>query len=160
MARSRIAIVIPALNEAQSVAAVVANATAFGTAIVVDDGSNDGTAAVAAAAGADVVRHERNRGYDAALNSGFARAAELDCDVAITMDADGQHNPSLLEQFIAAIGRGSDVVIGVRDRRQRLAEHVFALVARRLWGIHDPLCGMKAYRLKVYRELEIGRAHV
>lgn len=147
----QLGIIIPALNEAATIGKIVANARGFGTVIVIDDGSRDGTAQVARMAGADVVCHEHNGGYDKALESGFARAAELGCECALTMDADGQHNPDQTTAFITEIARGADVVIGIRDRRQRLMEHVFAWVASRLWGIRDPLCGMKAYRISVYR---------
>jgi glycosyltransferase involved in cell wall biosynthesis len=153
MARSGVGIIIPALNEAQSIAKVVEGARQFGTVIVVDDGSSDGTGAVAAAAGAEVVRHPLNLGYDAALGSGFERAAALSCDAVVTLDADGQHDPQLLAQFIAALETGASVVAGVRDRCQRIAERLFAWVTRIRWGIHDPLCGMKGYQMAVYREL-------
>jgi glycosyltransferase involved in cell wall biosynthesis len=153
MARPGLGIIIPALNEAQSIAKVIDGAGVFGTVIVVDDGSTDATATIAAEAGAQVVRHQINQGYDAALNSGFAHAARLGCDAVVTLDADGQHDPRLLEQFIAALDQGATVVIGVRDRFQRLAERAFAWVARRRWGIHDPLCGMKGYQMAIYREL-------
>jgi glycosyltransferase involved in cell wall biosynthesis len=149
----RVAIVIPALNEAATIAGVVERASASGTPIVVDDGSRDGTSAIAAASGADVVRREACGGYDAAMNAGFARASELGCDVVITMDADGQHDAALLQRFIEEIDRGADVVVGIRDRRARVAEHAFAWLSRLMWGIRDPLCGMKAYRIGVYREL-------
>ncbi len=153
MERHRIAIVIPALNEAATICAVVSNALRYGTPIVVDDGSSDETGNLAAAAGASVVRHSVNRGYDQALNSGFARAIALDSDYVITMDADGQHDPNILTNFIQALDDGADVVVGVRDRRQRLAEHIFAWVSSSKWGLQDVLCGMKAYRSAVYREL-------
>lgn len=153
MERHRIAIVIPALNEAATIGAVVSNAVRYGTPIVVDDGSSDETGKLAAAAGASVVRHALNRGYDQALNSGFAKAAELGCEYVITMDADGQHDPTILTNFIQALDDGADVVVGVRDRRQRLAEHIFAWVSSAKWGLRDVLCGMKAYRTAVYREL-------
>jgi len=48
---------------------------------------------------------------------------------------------------------GADVVAGARDRRQRLGEHIFAWVAAIKWGIQDPLCGMKGYRIEVYNKL-------
>jgi len=145
-------IVVPAFNEANTIVAVVEKAMQFGTVIVVDDGSTDDTAVKALGAGAIVVSHHGNRGYDCALESGFARAADLDCEFVITMDADGQHNPQLLTLFVDELKNGlADVVIGVRNRRQRLAEHLFALVSTVVWGIRDPLCGMKAYRMHVYR---------
>ena len=46
-------------------------------------------------------------------------------------------------------------MLGVRDRRQRLGEHIFAGVARLLWGVRDPLCGLKAYRMALYRERQV-----
>ncbi len=152
MDRSRIALVIPALNEERSIGEVVKRSTQYGRVLVVDDGSSDATASAAASAGAEVVRHAVNRGYDAALNSGFERAAALNVDAAITLDADGQHDPETLRDFIGALDRGADLVIGVRDRQQRISERLYALWARMLWGIRDPLCGMKAYRLAVYRD--------
>jgi glycosyltransferase involved in cell wall biosynthesis len=153
MARSGLGIIIPALNEAQSIADVIAGARQFGTVVVVDDGSIDGTAAIARSAGADVVRHESNRGYDAALNSGFARAASLGCEAVVTLDADGQHDPLLLLQFVAALDQDAVLVVGVRDRFQRIGERVFSWVARMRWHIRDPLCGMKGYRMELYRQL-------
>lgn len=153
MARSRLGIVIPAFNEASTIGAVVKAVAVYGTPIVVDDGSSDLTSQFASAAGAVVVSHTRNKGYDAALNSGFVSAAELGCDFIVTMDADGQHDPTFLPAFLQELERGADVVVGVRDKRQRLAEHVFAFVSRKLWGISDPLCGLKAYRIEIYLEL-------
>jgi glycosyltransferase involved in cell wall biosynthesis len=150
---SRIGIVIPAFNESKTIALVVSNVLPFGTPIVVDDGSSDSTGEAAQIAGASVVRHPFNRGYDCALNSGFERAAALDCDYIISIDADGQHDPAILGAFIQALDNGADVVIGIRNHLQRFAEHVFAYAAVRLWGIRDPLCGMKGYRIQIYREL-------
>jgi glycosyltransferase involved in cell wall biosynthesis len=153
MERHRIGIVIPALNEAGTIGSVVSLAAQYGIAIVIDDGSSDATAALSAAAGATVVRHEVNRGYDQALSSGFVRAAEMDCEYVVTLDGDGQHDPAILGRFIESLDRGADVALGLRDRRQRLAEHVFAWIAAAMWGIRDPLCGMKAYRMSLYRDL-------
>ena len=153
MERHRIGIVIPALNEMATIGAVVSSASQYGAPIVVDDGSSDETGALSIAAGASVVKHDVNRGYDQALNSGFVRAHELGCEYVVTMDADGQHEPAILSVFIRALDDGADVVIGIRDRRQRLAEHIFAWVGFITWGIRDSLCGMKAYRIGIYREL-------
>ena len=152
MERYRIGIVIPALNEEATISAVVSGANKYGISIVVDDGSCDKTGELAVNAGASVVRHEVNRGYDQALNSGFERAVELGCEYVVTVDADGQHDASVLEPFIRALDGGADIVVGIRDHRQRLAEHVFAWISLVRWGIHDPLCGMKGYRLSLYRE--------
>ncbi len=141
------AAVIPAFNEAESIAAVVEAVKLYALPIVVDDGSHDETARLAEQAGAVVVSHSRNQGYDGALQTGLFKAIELGCSYAITMDADGQHNPAGLLPFKAELLKGADLVVGVRDRHQRFSESVFALVGKILWGMTDPLCGMKGYRL-------------
>jgi glycosyltransferase involved in cell wall biosynthesis len=144
---------VPAFNESRTIASVVSGAVRSGTPIVVDDGSTDDTGDRARQAGATIVRHDGNRGYDDALNSGFARAAEIGCEYVITLDADGQHDPSIIDRFVAALDAGADIAVGVRHRRQRIGEVVFAWAANELWGLSDPLCGMKAYRIGLYREL-------
>ena len=153
MERLRIAIVIPAFNEAETVVGVISAASKYGLPIVVDDGSGDETYNRAISSGASVVRHDVNRGYDQALNSGFKRAIEQKCKYVITMDADGQHDSNILTAFIQALDEGADVVTGIRDYRQRFAEHIFAWIGNAIWGINDPLCGLKAYRIEVYKSL-------
>lgn len=153
MDRPRVGIVIPALNEERTISAVVAGVLTYGTPIVVDDGSCDSTAATAMSAGADVVSHRENMGYDQALESGFARAAVLGCEFIVTIDADNQHDPSVVKEFVDAMLAGAAAVVGIRSKRQRLAEKVFAVAGHAVWGIKDPLCGMKGYRTDLYREL-------
>ena len=153
MDRARFAIVIPALNEESSIGTVVSSCSAYGLPIVVDDGSVDRTGEVSKASGAEVVRHAINRGYDAALNSGFHRAAELDCEFVITIDADGQHNPHLIMKYLDLLKDGADIVVGIRDKHQRFAEYCFSLVTQSLYGLSDPLCGLKGYRMSLYRAL-------
>ena len=153
MDKYRVGIVIPALNESATIAAIVDAVGKYGVPIVVDDGSTDNTGELAVHSGAIVVAHEENLGYDAALNSGFDKAAEIGTAIIITIDADGQHDPSLLQKFIDAIDTGVDVVVGIRSHRQRFAEHLFAWYTGLRFGLNDPLCGMKAYRTNVYRAL-------
>ncbi len=151
MERPRVGLIVPALNEAATIGAVVARIGEYGLPIVVDDGSHDATASLARAAGADVVTHAGTRGYDGALNSGFARAAQLGCVYLITIDADGQHDPEQLREMIGHLDAGYQLVLGVRDRFQRLSERLFAYCSSRLWSVSDPLCGMKGYTIELYR---------
>ena len=141
------------MNESATISNVVGAAMAYGLPIVVNDGSTDQTACLATEAGAVVVSHEQNRGYDEALNSGFEKAAESGCEIIITLDADGQHNPALIAGFIEKIDAGADMVVGIRDQFQRLGEHLFALYTNYRFGIKDPLSGIKAYRCSLYKEL-------
>jgi hypothetical protein len=68
------------------------------------------------------------------------------------MDADGQHNPTQLAQIINYLDQGYALVLGVRDRFQRVGEALFAVCALHLWQISDPLCGMKGYAIDLYRQ--------
>lgn len=145
-----IAIVIPALNEAASIESVINVASEYGTVIVVNDGSSDLTAEIAINAGAVVVTHMFNLGYEAALTSGLEKATEIGCKYAVTLDADGQHNPNILIQFSDHFMRGKRLVLGVRDVHQRIGEKIFSIVGNFLWGIKDPLCGMKGYKLDLF----------
>jgi glycosyltransferase involved in cell wall biosynthesis len=153
MDRSRVAIIIPAFNEESSIGPVIQKCAIFGLPILVDDGSTDLTATIAANEGAHVVRHSINKGYDEALNSGFYKAAQLNFEYAITIDADGQHNPVIIKRFVDQLFSGVDLVLGMRNRRQRLAEHCFSFFTNLRYGISDPLCGLKGYKMTLYREL-------
>lgn len=144
---TRFAAVLPAFNEANTIAGIVRGVAPFAIPIVVDDGSSDDTAVLAESAGAVVVRHPFNQGYDAALQSGLFKAIELGFEYAVTLDADGQHAPDILEAFKVELLSGADLVVGERDRHQRFAEMLFGLVGSLLWGMRDPLCGMKGYKL-------------
>lgn len=146
-------VVIPALNEMDTISQVISGAKKYGHVIVVDDGSTDQTAAISSLAGAIVIKHKTNMGYEEALNSGFRKASELGCPIIITLDADGQHDTNLIDQFISKINSGCDVVIGVRNKRQRFAEHIFSIMTKKLYSIDDPLCGIKAYKRDVYESL-------
>lgn len=148
----RVAVVIPALNESHSIAHVVRAIRPYAYTIVVDDGSVDDTSELARREGAQVMRHPRRRGYDQALETGMRQAAHLNFAFVITMDADGQHRAELIPLFVAELVRGASVVVGVRDKHQRLAEKGFSIVSRMLWGVRDPLCGMKGYGVDVFRE--------
>lgn len=143
--------VLPALNEAKTIASVVVSLREYGDVVVIDDGSTDDTAAQARTAGAIVVSHALNRGYDQALESGLLWAATQGYQYAITLDADGQHSASSICLFTRAFDAGADLVVGIRDCRQRWAEMFFSSVSTLLWNIRDPLCGMKGYRLDLLR---------
>ena len=106
---------IPAYNEGNHVRDVVEQACKYLPVVVVDDGSADGTGAAAALAGAKVIAHTVNRGKGAALNTGFEYAVTRNVAAAVTLDADGQHDPDEIPLFIEAFRAGQcDIIIGRR----------------------------------------------
>lgn len=114
----RMAVVIPVYNHGRTVREVVHAALALGLPIfVVDDGATDGGAVgLDATPGVRLLRHPVNRGKGAALLTGFAAAA-AEADWAITLDADGQHDPADARRLIDAIPRGQrPIVVGCRQR--------------------------------------------
>jgi len=143
----KILLIIPALNEAQTIANVIEKASAYGQVLVVDDGSSDATAEIAERSGAIVVSHAHNQGYDKALATGFRKATQDRYYAVITLDADGQHNPQILTEFIAALEAGADLALGVRAKAARVAEKIFRAYAYWRFGIKDILCGMKGYKV-------------
>lgn len=112
----QVAIVIPARDEQRSVGDVVTSArrTVPGArVIVVDDASSDGTADVASAAGAHVLRLTRHAGYAGALHAGYREAMDAPPDAVVQMDADGQHRADDLPALLAGLGP-AHVVLGSR----------------------------------------------
>lgn len=171
-----LSVVVPVLNEAESVPELVCRLTEVLAAtersfeiLFVDDGSTDGTfAAVAQArAGESRVRGvqlRRNYGKSAALAVGFAEARGA---VIVTIDGDLQDEPAAIPDLLARLDQGYDLVSGWKQRRQdrftkRWTSRLFNLVTRRVSGLelHDFNCGLKAYRREVTRAIEVyGELH-
>jgi glycosyltransferase involved in cell wall biosynthesis len=107
---------IPAFNEEQTIARLVLQSQNYADKVVVcDDGSTDLTPTIAERLGAVVVRHDRNLGYGAAIQSLFGAAKKLNADVLVTLDGDGQHDPDEIPKLVMPIVQEeADVVIGSR----------------------------------------------
>lgn len=153
-------VVMPAKNEAATVATVVSAIRArypdFEV-IVVDDGSTDRTAAVASEAGAKVVSHPYSKGNGAAIKSG-ARAAVG--EVIVFMDADGQHDPEDITRLLSEIEAGYDLVVGARQQGSQasvgrgLANGFYNRLATYMTGhrVEDLTSGFRAVRASKFRE--------
>lgn len=158
---------IPCYNEERFIGTVVLKAKKHvDKVLVVDDGSSDGSAEVAAAAGALVVRHDNNRGVGAALRTAFRQAAELGADVVVRLDADGQHDAHEIPNVIAPILRGeADVVVGSRFLNGKERPPLYRRVGQRLLtvatnlgsGTHirDSQSGFRAFSAKAIAEMKI-----
>lgn len=146
MDRNSLAIVIPAHNESATIGDVIAGASAFGSVIVIDDGSTDDTYKRAINAGALVYQIKPNKGYEAALSWGIREAIALGYKCVVTVDADGEHNPCHLGEFRKLLVEDDiPLVLGIRRRKQRFAEWVFCYYVKVAFGADDILCGMKGY---------------
>jgi len=111
---SAVSIIVPAFNEAKSIAALVTElraADAWHEILVIDDGSGDDTAERAAAAGARVVRHPYNKGNGAAVKTGIRNATG---EYILIVDGDGQHKPADARRLVSRLGE-FDLVIGARS---------------------------------------------
>ncbi len=118
----KLLIIIPAYNEAQVIAQTIGDIQKKTVSIkpdilVVDDGSSDNTAQVAQSSGALLVRHPFNRGLGGAIATGLEFARRYNYDLALTFDADGQHDPSdIMPALQPILDKKADIVIGTRTQ--------------------------------------------
>ncbi len=159
VARLKRIAIVPALNEARTIGGVIDEIRAYDPGfeiVVVDDGSSDRTAAIAAERGAFVVRLPFNLGIGGAVQTGYRYAFDEGFDVAVQIDGDGQHDPSQLDVLLGAlIETGADIVIGSRfagvgDYRstfiRRIGIRVFSRIVSWTIGqrITDTSCSFRA----------------
>lgn len=168
--RSECGVVIPCLNEAATIAELVAKVRAhFSTVLVVDDGSTDATSAQARSAGALVLRHPQPAGKGMALNAGLAWLHERQFSWALLMDGDGQHCPEDIPAFLReADSAPAAMVIGNRmgqaSRMPWLRRRVNRWMSRRLSrlsgrSLPDSQCGFRLVQLASWAPLNIQAAH-
>lgn len=161
-----VSVIIPALNEEESIAAVVLGVPSeVFEVIVVDNGSTDGTAANAKEAGAIVV-HEPIRGYGRACAAG-ARAASERSEILAFLDGDGSDDPTLLPGLLAPIIAGNyDFVIGSRTRGTRepgsmsaaqlFAGEIAGVIIKLLYGVRfTDMCPFRVIRRDVFLSLDM-----
>ncbi len=162
---------LPVYNEAKTVLTVLDEVSRYCDRIlVVDDGSNDGTAELLAErSDVIVVTHEVNRGYGAALVTAFKYASQHDFDILVTVDCDGQHEPQRIRQFVEeSIRTGADIVSGSRylksfdedsppPEQRRLINHQVTKTLNQRMGfkLTDAFCGFKAYRVEALSKIKL-----
>ncbi len=112
----KIAVGIPAFNEGRNIEEILLQLqTITDTIIVCNDGSQDSTGMIAEKLGAIVINHSKNLGYGASIRSIFLKAKEINCDILLTFDADGQHRVKDIETVLLPIkNQQADIVIGSR----------------------------------------------
>ena len=170
----RLVALIPALNEQETIGRVVSQiprrmpGISRVEVLVIDDGSDDLTAERALAAGADqVVRNPGNRGLAATFNRGVTEALSRGADIVVTLDADGQHDPSAIPRVIAPIVAGTaDLVVAARplsDASQgspvrRAGNRIGSQIARRFLNVplSDVTSGYRAFSREALTHVHVS----
>ncbi len=164
---SKICILIPAYNEARTIADVVKYVRGKGLdVLVVDDGSSDHSAELAKEAGAVVLVNFKNQGKGFSLQRGFDYIISRDYEALITMDADGQHAVEDLDRFIAFFNaKKPDVICGnrmqnykgmpfIRLLTNKIMSGLISLVCRQ--KVYDSQCGYRLIRCEVLRNVQLS----
>jgi len=162
--------VVPVFDEVRTLGSVVERLRAHCPVIVVDDASTDGSAAVAARAGAvEVLRHVRREGKGAALRTGFGAALRHGATAVATLDGDGQHDPADLPRLLAAHSEAPDALV-LGDRLGAAGDPIPPLrraairAADRALGpilpapLSDSQCGFRIYPGAFLREIALREA--
>ena len=97
--KNSLAVIIPAYNEQDSIKEVVKNVIFFGTPIVVNDGSTDGTLKILKNLNIIYINSRFNKGYDKSIEAGIKKAIKLNFKYVFVLDADGQHHPNEINNF-------------------------------------------------------------
>ncbi|MEE8359399.1 MAG: glycosyltransferase family 2 protein [Candidatus Omnitrophota bacterium] len=161
-----ICVIIPTFNESKAIGDLIKKTKALGIDIVVvDDGSKDGTSAIARSEGAHVITHLKNKGKGACLKIGFKYAIEKGYEAVVVMDGDGQHDPEDIQRFInAAQSTGADLIAGNRMENQSTMPFLRRItnrwMSRFLSGIcgcdiPDTQCGFRLIRSKLLRDIDL-----
>jgi glycosyltransferase involved in cell wall biosynthesis len=163
----RVALVTSAFNEAKNLPLIIAKCKLNGyRLIIVDDGSTDGTFEVACEHGVDVLQHSINLGQGRALITGLRAALRTDADVIGYLDADGQHDPAHVPEFIARMRETkADIVVGSRitgsnhpgaTLTRRVMLPYVTWVINRLTGYNmtDAMCGFRCFEAGRLRRFE------
>ncbi len=159
-------VVIPCKNLESEVGEVVRGVLGLNLSldvVVINDGSTDGTSAAAEAAGAHVLEHEVNLGKGAALKTGFEYAVAKGYDAVVTMDGDGQHDPSAIPDFLDALDKcDADIIVGTRMHAvgempklriwtNRTTSRIVSLLAGQ--EISDSQSGYRLIKVRVLRDI-------
>jgi len=158
-------ILIPSYNEAMTIGEITKELKSRGlTVYVVNDGSTDNTADIAAGQGAVIISHEKNRGKGASLIEGFGRLLREGFDAVLVMDGDGQHAIGDIDNFFKKMAEtGADIVIGNRmldtasmPALRKITNKIMSRVISKMCGqeIPDTQCGFKLIKRNVLESVK------
>ncbi|WP_158854935.1 glycosyltransferase [Halorhabdus sp. CUG00001] len=151
-----VTVVVPTRDEADRIGGIVATLVATYDVLVVDDGSDDATAAAAEAAGASVVSHDVPQGRAEALRTGFDQATG---DIIALFEPSGAYDPGEVDDVVAPIVAGeADIVFGTRPALDRLSEWTLNKLVTRTTGVPDPSTDVWAIRALALPHISVGPA--
>lgn len=165
--KPKIVAAIPCFNEERCIGSVALKAKKFvDEVIVIDDGSTDATAEVAAQAGAAVYQHSQNRGYGAAIRSALTKGRQLRADVLVVLDGDGQHDPKDIPGLVKPVlDREADIVVGSRYLGKGKKPPFYRRIGQRALtaatnlgsgqGLSDSQSGFRAYSSTALKALNL-----
>ncbi|MGQ4916114.1 MAG: glycosyltransferase family 2 protein [Candidatus Asgardarchaeia archaeon] len=165
----KIVVGIPVYNEEQTIAKIIILSQKYADAVIVcDDGSTDLSAEIARRLGSIVIKHEKNKGKGAAIRCLFQKARNMDADILVTLDGDGQHNPDDIPRLIEPILNGdADITIGSRFANKNESNEVphYRRIGNKILNmltniglkrkIKDSQSGFRAYNKRALHAIEI-----
>jgi glycosyltransferase involved in cell wall biosynthesis len=161
------AVIVPAFNAGRTISRLIEQITEFvnrGDVVVIDDGSIDQTFDLAQSAGVVVLRHDRNRGKGEALKTGFGYVLSQNYAAVITVDADLQHAPESIPDFIGKAAGFPGILIGTRKRNLKimpmhrwLTNNLTSVIVSILSGttIRDSQSGYRLIPVRVLKEVQL-----
>lgn len=164
----KVCLLLPAYNESKTIGRIIQESSEFiNEIIVIDDGSSDETAAIAAACSVVCLKNPTNRGKGNALRKGFAYALKCGYELVFTMDSDGQHQPADIPRFLEHFDNTHpDILIGARDTQdlqtsmpfhRRVNNRLISYVGSKLCGqrVSDFQSGYRLIRAEVLRQVHL-----
>lgn len=155
-------VIIPAYDEENNIGKVIDKVKEYvQNIVVVDDGSRDNTVKIAKEKEVVVLKHIINLGKGTVLKTGCDYASKKGADIIIAVDADGQHDPDEIPNFINAIKEGNDIVFGYREFSKempfilKLGNLSITKITEMLFGIRlrDAQCGYRAFTAEAYKKI-------
>ncbi|MCK5655929.1 MAG: glycosyltransferase family 2 protein [Candidatus Aureabacteria bacterium] len=160
----KICAIIPAYNEEKNIKNLIIDVEKFcSRVLVIDDGSGDRTAEEVRKTGAEMIRHETNKGKGDAVSTGFAHAKKMDIDAVVLMDGDGQHDPGDIENLVSKMEETkADIVLGSRMNNlenmpliRKLTNKFMSWLLGRFTGVifEDSQCGFRLVKKSVIENI-------
>jgi len=154
MGISKLAIVIPARNEEKTIKKVIFSLKKYGDILVIDDHSSDKTQKIIKKLKIKFIRNKKNLGYEETVLKGIKHLLKKKYKYIATFDADDEHDPKFFENLNRY--KKFDLIIGKREKFNRISEYIFSFFTKKLYKIEDPLSGLKVYSCNILKKIYLN----